>query len=252
MANPHVTTTIAHADPNASPITINELIDTFNPLISTTIGGSYIPYVISSDTPGSDDRDKAWIEVDTVRRPLSIKVWHPNSGAWRRVYNGMLGEVRMYFGNPGYTTSPDSDFDPDGHGHIGGRYDGWQICNGKNGSPDFSNREPCGADMTGAGGGFTLGHWRTNIDGQVYDTGGQWSETLDAGNIPFPTLPARIPVDHYIADGYSKSPAGGLWGEIDASADKYLLPAEPGNPTPTSRFTGDPFFSAAWIIFQGY
>src|SRR6516225_3262089 len=126
--NPVVLTQLAHADPNADPLNINELIDLLNTLVSSQITGSYIPYVISNTTPGIDDQDKAWIELDSAGRRKSTKIFF--SGNWRRVYNGMLGEIRGFSGDPTDLTK----WDANGHGAVGGDYDGWQICNGLNGA----------------------------------------------------------------------------------------------------------------------
>src|SRR5215471_12373749 len=133
MSNPAVVTQIANASPNAAPLTLNEMIAVLNPLISSQIQGTYIPYVIGNQTPGMEDTDKAWIETDSAGRPLAIRTYF--NGNWRRIYNGMTGEVRMYSGAPG---AP--NWDSNGHGIIGKEYDGWQICNGKNNSPDLSDR----------------------------------------------------------------------------------------------------------------
>src|SRR5215469_13771641 len=145
MPNPTIITQIANASPNAAPLTLNELIAILNPLISSVLQGNYIPYVISQATPGQDDNDKAWIELDSAGRPLSMRIYY--NGNWRRIYNGMIGEIRYYSGAPG---SP--NWDSDGHGIIGQAYDGWQICNGKNNSPDLSDRFIVGPHMNESSG----------------------------------------------------------------------------------------------------
>jgi hypothetical protein len=129
--NPIVLTTIGQADPNDAPISVNDLINLLNQLISSSIQGSYIPYIIQHDTPGVDDRDKAWIELDTGGRPIAIKVWYAgNQGAWRRVYNGMIGEIRGYSGDPSIDFDTSNDPQHAGlytFGKIGQAYDGWHI-----------------------------------------------------------------------------------------------------------------------------
>src|SRR5678815_1302584 len=146
MANPEVVTQFGNPDPDAAPLNITQLVALLNTLITSQIQGSYIPYVIQHGEPGVNDRDKAWIYVDTQGRPVETRIWWENGSAWRRVYNGMIGEVRMYNGNPG------TDFDSDGLGNIGGNYDGWHLCNGKDGTPDLSDNFPIAAHMNNADG----------------------------------------------------------------------------------------------------
>lgn len=252
MSNPAILTSIDHVDPKATPLNINELIDLLNPRVHSAMQGSYLPYVIQHDTPNVNDRDKAWIELDTQGRPIGQKVWW--HGNWRRIYNGMLGEIRGFSGDPGYNTS--GNFNPDGLGNVGGPYDGWHICNGKDGTPDFSNRFLVAADMGGSGGGYIDNQWKMflndGIDNKFHDAGGQWREVLEPKNIPFPTLPDRIPVDHWRWDDATRDPTGKLFGKTDATVDEYFLPAEEGNPDPEGVFVGPPFYAVAWIIFVGY
>jgi hypothetical protein len=137
MSNPVVTTTIGHVDSAAAPLNINELIDILNPRIHSEIipPNSYVPYVISYAAPGPNDTDKIWFELDSQQRPIAVKrFWHGN---WRRVYNGMLGEIRFFSGDP---SEKPTTWDANGKGKPGGIYDGWQICNGENGSPDLTDK----------------------------------------------------------------------------------------------------------------
>ncbi len=260
--NPALTTTIGHADPNATPITVNEFIDLLNTLIATqfTSPDSYLPYIISQTTPSVDDRDKVWIELDTAGRPLSTKIWYPGAvAAWRRIYNGMIGEIRGYSGNPGYTSDPSSDFDINGAGQVGGRYDGWQICNGKNGSPDLSNQFLVGANMSNATGtppGYDNG-WQCVVEGTAYMVGGFFKHTLQLGEIPVkPNTPpgTQIPLYRWQADGNAGNPFGNLYG-VQNNADtnpQYTVPPTTSNTTPDEFWTTPPFYALAWIIFGGY
>src|SRR5215469_8248916 len=100
--NPPLQITVGSADPNAAPLTVNELFALLQTVISGEIIGSYIPYIIGGDVPGVDDRDKAWIRLDTAGRPIETKVFY--NGNWRRIYNGMLGEIRIFSGDPTITT----------------------------------------------------------------------------------------------------------------------------------------------------
>ena len=53
-----------------------------------------------------------------------------------------LGGVIMYYGNL-------EDFDENGTGKIGSPMEGWQICNGKKGSPDLKRRFIVGGNKLG-------------------------------------------------------------------------------------------------------
>jgi hypothetical protein len=249
--NPPVTTQLGHADPNASPLTVNELIDLFNTLFHSEIQGDYIPYVIGADTPAVDDNHKAWIKLDTGGRPIAIMTFY--NGNWRRVYNGMPGEIRGYSGNPGFNTS--GDFDVNGRGNIGGNYDGWQICNGKNASPDLSNKFLLGANMDNAVGtpaGYDNG-WQAVIDGAPFKTGGVFKYTLSQSQIPQTPKAADGELYRWSATGNVQDNGGPLWGLNNPNATPHpLIPADPGNPNPGPIPLSPPFYALAWIIFQGY
>src|SRR4029077_11212585 len=149
--NPIITTTFAPPDPGATPLNLIQLVDLLKVLVSSEMQGSYIPYVMQNGTPGVEDQDKSWLELDAQGRPIAFKIfWH---GHWRRVYNGMLGEIRMYSGDPG------TDFDTNGLGKVGLTYDGWHLCNGKDGIVDLSDRFIVGAHMNNHDGvnGFQSG-----------------------------------------------------------------------------------------------
>jgi hypothetical protein len=247
--NPPIITQLGHVDPNAVPLTVNGLIDLFNPVLTSELQGSYIPYVIGSITPGSDDHDKAWIQTDSSGRPLAIKLWY--NGNWRRIYNGMLGEVRGYHGDPSV------DFDTDGRGKVGESYDGWHLCNGKDGTPDFSDTFIIGGHMNNAEGhsGYNNG-WQTFVNG-VGDlkTGGGKDITLTAGNT---YRPARGAVTARNWDAASQAPNphnGSLWGVKSNNTpgdNDNLLEADPGNTSPEPISILNPFVALGWIIFVGY
>ena len=101
-------------DPGAAPLNLIQLFQLMNLHFSSLMTGSYTPYVLQNGTPGVSDQDKVWFELDANGRPVSTKVFW--NGNWRRVYNGMMGEVRGYNGNPG------DDFDSTGWGKKMGEY----------------------------------------------------------------------------------------------------------------------------------
>jgi len=252
MANPAVITQIGHVDPDASPTRINELIDLLNTVIESNIQGDYIPYVISQDVPGVDDRSKAWIQLDSQGRPIAIKIWYTGGGggAWRRVYNGMIGEIRMYSGDPTV------DFDADGHGLVGGTYDGWQLCNSKNGAPDLSDKFIVAAHMNSANNGYST-DWVSAVETPATPThsGGHSTVTLTAAQTyrpPYPpTLdPSLQKMDRYSATD-SNNPGGDLWG-VNSVQHQQIVPIDPGNTTPAPIDIVNPFIALGFIIFQGY
>lgn len=206
--NPPVITQIGNPDPNAAPVNITDLIQLLNTLITSEIQGSYIPYIIDSITPGSDQQDFAWIQTDSVGRPIATKIYY--NGNWRRIYNGMLGEVRMYNGDPTI------DFDTNGLGLVGQTYDGWHICNGKDGTPDMSDQIVVGAHMNDADGhvGYNSG-WQSFIDGVSDLKNGGAPSTL--------VLPKHLPPFDPVA-GSAKVNLHGAEYKADADHTPDALP----------------------------
>ena len=268
--NPEVFTQFASPDPNASPLNLIQLVDLLNRLVSSQIQGSYLPYIIQSIQPGVDDQDKAWIELDTGGRPKSIKTFY--NGHWRRVYNGMLGEVRGFTGAPGYSTT--GPFDVNGLGIIGGDYDGWHIMNGLGGVPDLSNQFVCGANMRNAdtaGGYDSAKGWETYIKDLTPPVtnagGGTWLTILTKEHIPLPPLNLTN-MDTYEVSGATIQNGGHLWGVQDGNTPTWRpipsgTPPSKTNPyppdgwvvdptPPVGVFTAPPFYTLAWITFVGY
>jgi len=152
-------------DPTASPLDIVQLFALIDSHLSGEILGTYIPYIMSATVPAMEDTDKVWLQLDSGGRPIAFKKYY--GGRWRRIYNGMLGEIRMFSGDPTVVDLWDSD----GKGMPEKEYDGWQICNGKNGSPDLTDKFiVCGKWGTDAPAG-----WKTKVidaDGDAVHTGG--------------------------------------------------------------------------------
>lgn len=261
--NPPITITFGHADPNASPLTVNELIDLLQTVTTGSIEGSYIPYILGHDTPSVDDQDKAWVELDTAGRPISIKTFY--SGKWRRVYNGMIGEVR------GYTGDPSTDFDKNGDGiytsgKIGERYDGWWFCNGLNGTPNLSDRFLIGAAMDNVGKDGYSGGWQAAITGpdgtiQGYKVGGLFIETIKQDNLPLLSNafdgddPGLWIYGKEAKDGTSHPDAVPIVDTNYANLKPNqinLTPDAYGKNPPIPLWTTPPFYALAWITFKGY
>lgn len=247
--NPPVLTQFGNPDPNAAPLNITQLVQLLNTLVSSEIQGSYIPYVLQNSTPGTENQDKAWIVLDSQGRPVAVKVYY--NGNWRRVYNGMIGEVRLYHGDPTI------DFNTNGLGLVGGEYDGWHLCNGQDGTPDLSDRFMVAGHMNNANGhtGYNDG-WQTFIDGTTdQKTGGDKEITLDAATTYAPHIPA-VNTQFYTATGNTPQPhTGDLWGKLGTSPPtdwNVLVPEIPGNPTPDPIPVLNPFIAIGFIIFVGY
>lgn len=246
--NPSVLTQFGTPDPNASPLNIVQLVALLNQLVSSQIQGSYIPYIIQNATPNVEDQDKAWMFVDASGRPIETRIFY--NGSWRRIYNGMLGEVRMYQGDP--TT----DFDSTGLGLVGGRFDGWALCNGSNGTADLSDHFIAAANMNQPGNGYNSGHWQSKITGVLANTGGNNQIILNANTTyraPYPATfdPSRQQMDRYHASGDGNDAGGDLWG-INSVQHQVIVPQDAGNTTPDPIPSVNPFISLGFITFVGY
>jgi hypothetical protein len=249
MPNPTVHTQFAMPDPNAAPLNLIQLFTLANLLVSSSIDGeSFNTFIKQRGTPGVEDQDRIWFELDTGGRPVAIKSFY--NGIWRRIYNGMIGEIRGYHG------SPTLDFDEDGLGKIGLQYDGWHLCNGKDGVPDLSDRFLIGSHMNNVDqSGFEDGElvtWISNRTGE--HTGGVRGITLNETNT---FIPARgeTTAKRMTASGSGPADDGDLLG-VGSGAVQYPLQGEgqgsDGNPTPEEINIINPFIAVGWIIFVGY
>jgi hypothetical protein len=247
--NPAIITQFANPDPNAAPLNITQLVQLLNTLVTSALQGSYIPYVISADTPGADDRDKAWIRLDSGGRPIATMIWY-NAGAsglydkWRRVYNGMLNEIRTFSGDPTDTTN----WGTSGLGAVGSDYDGWHICNGQDGVLDLSDNFIVGANMSGTP--FSGGEWKSLIeDGSTLKhIGGNNTITLDAAHTYLPALNITFPLRS--APGDTGDSSGHILGKDGAGSFVQSIAA--GNTTPTAIDIVNPYVALGFIIFVGY
>jgi hypothetical protein len=250
MANPTIITGFANPDPNAAPLNIVELVKLLNQLVQSVMVGSYIPYVIGHDTPGTEDQDKAWIKLSTTKKPLAVMTFY--NGKWRRVYNGMLGEVRIYSGDP---TDATDGFDEDGRGIVEGEYDGWHLCNGNDGTPDLSDKFILPAHMNIDDGhpmwNATQG-WLSFINGVTSThTGGRKDNVLTAATTYQPAKPA-LQAGKWAADGNAHSTSGQMWGDIGGGTTFDLIAADPGVPVPQPIENVPPYIALGFIIFVGY
>jgi len=249
-SNPPVLTQFALPDPNASPLSVTQLVQLLNVLISSEIQGAYAPYVLQSGTPDVRDQDKVWIEQDTQGRPVNIKTyWH---GRWRRVYNGMLGEIRIYSGDPSI------DFDSNGLGIVSGNYDGWHLCNGQDGVEDMSDRFVIGAHMNNNQlAGYQGGQWvTTEVNSGGEHSGGARDITLNAENTFQPAQPPVV-VGKYLfpgGTGETLDSAGDIYGKPslqDDTKNKTLLDGI-DQTTPSIINIIPVYLAFAYIKFIGY
>lgn len=73
------------------------------------------------------DLNGLWIwRLDAYKQPPRLMTGYRNS--WWRLYTGLATEIRMFMGYPA------SYFDSSGRGMQYSGWEGWQLCNGQNGS----------------------------------------------------------------------------------------------------------------------
>lgn len=250
MANPFIETKFDPPDPNATPLNLTQLFQLASALVHSTMLGSYTPYVLQNGEPDVSDQDKVWFEQDPQGRPVSIKVFW--NGKWRRMYNGMLGEIRGYTGNPG------QDFDSTGWGVVQGEYDGWHLCNGNDGAPDFSDQFLIGAHMNNEGhSGYMDSEWVTWVGTETgMHDGGSKDVTLKENNMFFPSGNiGTLKVGTYQITGATLVAGETKWGQPSASDETKnttLNIQSEGSTAPDPVKILPPFVALAWIIFLGY
>jgi hypothetical protein len=273
MANPTIKTEFAMPDPDAAPLNLIQLFSLANVLVRSTIqGDEFLNVVAQTLEPAPEHRDALWVVLDQVKRPVAIKFWY--NGHWRRVYNGMLGEIRGFTGDPGLGPPP-ALFNRDGRGNLGLEYDGWHICNGKDGVVDLSDKFVVSAHMNNLNGHTGYDHgWQTFVDGKdVLKTGGAKSTMIQMKNLP----PLNTALGNNPDSGLPETT--GLWihgkGWKDDAVHSSAVPIVDTNygasrnhdaliatygaapdatpPVPQEEFPVlPPFYCLAWITFIGY
>jgi len=256
MANPPVRTQFAMPDPNAAPLNLAQLFTLANALVSSEIvGDSFNTYVIQNGTPGVGDQGKVWIELSSDNKPLSIKTFY--NGHWRKVYSGNIGEVKMFSGDP------TNKFDAHGKGVIGGEWDGWHICNGKDGVIDLSDKFVIAAHLNDkdnqVGWNASDDVWQTFVDGKaVHDQGGAKDFTL-TDKTTFRKAAPPLTVDSWSADGNAHTPPSGQLLGLqpaqsfnDPNNDRTMIAIDDGNTEPDPIPVLPPYFALAFVVFIGY
>jgi hypothetical protein len=245
MALP-VTISLANPAPNVCPATFAEAINLIRALLSGSVTGTYLPYVVGSDTPASDDQDKIWHRVDGNGRPLGTFRFY--NGTWRRFYDAFIGQVVMYSG------VPTGVLDDTGLGVVGGNLDGWALCNGNNGTPNLTDKFIVAAHLDLSDGGVMYSSgWKTEVTGASLGTGGAKDITLTDDTTYRPARP-EIKVGGWNADGNDRGDDQGLYGNASNpdTAIHILQDADEGNTEPDAILTVPPFYALAFVQFVGY
>lgn len=185
--------------------------------------------------PGPDDQDAIWFRVDNIGDTLGLFSYV--NGDWRRIPAVGIG-TRAY-----YNGVVAGVFDPlTLYGVHGGEFDGWQL--------DYTFADQI--VVTGSQFNTTTGQWVSNIAGSLLTTGGANTVTLSLDNVPrtaFPGLSTTLWEAHLNAPGGDSA----LWGVPEANfpANVSLLPADPGNTTPTPISILPPWIAMAMIVYRG-
>ncbi len=245
MALP-VVTQFATPPEGTCPTTFTDAVNVLNTLVSSQITTSYLPYIIGSTTPAVEDRDKAWVRLDSVGRPLGTFIFY--AGSWRREYTGKAREITSFNGDPALY------FDGTGKGLTTAEWDGWAICNGNNGTPNLTDKFISGAHMDGSGGqaARVADAWVSLYNGNAQAIG---------GTSGFLILPGHLPELALQLDGNEYNPGGSPHAEARAIIDTLYQ-----NPSPHSVTIGHygatgtnvgipnipPFYAMAFCMFIGY
>lgn len=265
MSAPAITTAFANPDPNTTVASLQDLVTQLNLLVTSSIQGTFVPYVLSSSTPAVSDQDKSWLKLDSAGRPLGVYIFY--NGNWRKFYNGSIGEVKLFIGDP------NQYFDANGLGKVGDEWDGWQLMTTLGStssnitagtSDDWSDLFVVGGSTYDSGGGV----WQSSVTGTAKSTrdsgGGTGSAnfTIQNTNLPNMTvqLSGRVGYDDN-ASGSGQDPAAIVtkkwYGGPTPSpvpvaatfgANPNGTPAVPQVPIPTVP----PFAVAAYVKFVGY
>lgn len=242
-----ITVGFANPEPGVCPGTFGETVGLLNTLLSGSIPSPFTPYVVSEETPAVDQQAYLWVKLNGAGQPLGLFKYY--GGNWRRVHNGVPGEVRMFKGDP------TGKFDGTGKGILQTDWDGWALCNGSNGTTNLTDRFIISAHMDGSGGtaAYTAGiGWRTKVRGTAEVVGGQNDITLTDLTTYRPPRP-ELKRWQWKADGNSGTSGGNLYGGSSVPGiSEVLLPADAGNETPDPISIIPPFYSFALCEWVGY
>lgn len=240
-----VETTFATPDPNLCPSTFTETVAALNELVSSTMTGTYTPYIVGSSTPAVEDQDKIWHKLDSLGRPIGTYRYY--SGTWIRMRTGLPTEVVFFWGDP----TPHFD-NATSKGLITSEWYGWALCTGAAGTPNLSNHFLVNADLENIGTRYVDGAWRTDVSGASTQLGGLKETTLTEEQTPRPAR-AAVTVAKWKADGNTPDAGSGLHGQNPTGGNTTtLLAADAGNLDPTPVPTLPPYIAIAPVMWIGY
>ncbi len=238
-----ITITLANPAVDACPETFAEAINLIRTLLTAEIPDPFTPYVAGSGTPAVNQQSYIWFKTDTDGRPVGVYKFY--SGAWRRVYNGSPGEIRIFNGDPGvYFTV--------GVGNPGSEWDGWALCDGVNGRLNLTDRFIVAGHLDNSDGtaGYSAG-WQTKVTGSPLQTGGAKDHTLVDANLPEMTV--NISGNHF--DPLRNQTSDQVLIDDDWKISPVVPPiplASFGQAVPVPVPTVPPFYAVAYVQFIGY
>jgi hypothetical protein len=193
---------------------------------------------IGSTPPSSSLTNKVWFKIDAAGRPLGVYSFY--NGNWRKVYTGVgYGELRMYTGS-------NTVFDGNGLGIIGGDFDGWQLCNGNNGTQNLEAYFLVGGvwgSQVGQGGG-----WFSDADGVSWKNLGGQKGPIHLTTGMLPALAAKINFALEAAQGNQVFTLGGSTPDFFPVVDAVDGGGTgQGVPLPLPLF-----YAVAYMMFIGY
>lgn len=197
-------------------------------------GGIYV----GSIPPSSSLTNKVWAKIDGAGRPIGMYMFY--NGNWRKTYTGSYGDIKFYVG------PFNGVFDGTGKGLIGGNgpydEDGWALCNGQNGTPNWvgSGCFPAAANWNGSA-------WVSAVDGTGYKAaGGVTQIQIQLGNLPNIQTPLAF---HYINEVGTAVP----FIVASQSGDQGVMQAHAtGTGADTPINTTPVFVAMGLLMFIGY
>lgn len=239
-----VNITLDNPEPEECAADVTELYENMRSRLHGEIEGDFIPYVTGAETPSVDDQDKVWARVDADGRPLGMYFFY--SGTWRKQYSGIEDEARFFMGDPA------THFDGTGLGIVGGKWDGFALCNGQNGTPNLADKFIVGAKMDDLAIGYPEGNgpWKTTVSGETTQEGAGVHEVQSTADNTWRPARAAIEVRKWEADGNVANPAGNLYGT--GTDGTTLLAADAGNTDPDPMPTLPPYYAMAIVKWVGY
>ena len=161
-------------------------------------------------------------------------------------FSAPKGTIIMYNGDLS------TNFDNDGAGLLGTDVEGWQICNGKNGSPNLINQFVMGADTQSngiQGGQNSVTLDITNIP--AHDHGGKTGDTSPALNYPGVKYCSRGVSSGVMVNLGDADRCGNRPNELSTVGAKNLM-VENHSHTIQSQGNGVPFDNRPSFVGLGY